>query len=25
VTPEEVSAVLRKYFGQEDYVLAIVD
>lgn len=25
VTPEEVSAVLREYFGQEDYVLAIVD
>jgi len=25
VTLEEVSAVLRKYFGQEDYVLAIVD
>jgi zinc protease len=25
VTPEEVSEVLEKYFGQEDYVLAIVD
>ena len=25
VSPEEVTAVLRKYFGQEDYVLAIVD
>jgi zinc protease len=25
VTPEEVSAVLRKYFGQEGYVLAIVE
>ena len=25
VTPEEVSEVLRKYFGPEDYVLAIVD
>jgi predicted Zn-dependent peptidase len=25
VTPEEVSEVLRKYFGTEDYVLAIVD
>lgn len=25
VTPEEVAEVLRKYFGQDDYVLAIVD
>jgi predicted Zn-dependent peptidase len=25
VTPEEVTGVLQKYFGQEDYVLAIVD
>jgi len=25
VTPEEVSEVLKKYFGQEDYVLAVVD
>lgn len=25
VTPEEVTEVLHKYFGQEDYVLAIVD
>ena len=25
VTPEEVAEVLRKYFGQEDYVLAVVD
>ncbi len=25
VTPEEVTEALRKYFGQEDYVLAIVD
>jgi predicted Zn-dependent peptidase len=25
VTPEEVAAVLRNYFSQEDYVLAIVD
>lgn len=25
VSPEEVTAILRKYFGQEDYVLAIVD
>lgn len=25
VTPEEVGEALRKYFGQEDYVMAIVD
>jgi predicted Zn-dependent peptidase len=25
VTPEEVFEVLKKYFGQEDYVLAVVD
>jgi zinc protease len=25
VTPEEVAEVLRRYFGQDDYVLAIVD
>jgi zinc protease len=25
VTPEEVAEVLRKYFGQDDYFLAIVD
>jgi predicted Zn-dependent peptidase len=25
VTPEEVAEAFRKYFGQDDYVLAIVD